>query len=560
MKLPAIRFPAFRLPLMGSSTPGLILRTGEVELLAMQGRKVTSRVRVPIEGKREDVDIVRAVQYALGAAELKTKKLAVSIPTADVLFRFFTMPVIPKPEWESAVQFEARKYIPFKIEELVWDYQVISTKSSDRLEVIFTAVQRETLERLQRLLSEAGVEPTRIEPRSLSLARLIQDVRGKGEQTFTCLVDVEAESAHLAIVRNGLPFLTRDISFSSGTQALSSLPSSTAEVGQGLATPIPETTAGTMEPKSQRLLSELSVSLDFFMREYPSSTISHVVLFGDETVVGPWCKGLSEQLHSSVELGHSFVERRVDGELQLSMASALGLLQGSERSGNASLDFLQRAQVKAASVAAKRVKVSPLGVEGRITALIQALRIPSTMLWAMPALGALLTMWWLGYQQVEGASRQLHQIVTARPARAGGINKLTQEQLKAMKDKMQTQVSLLRELLEAHTIVSDKLDALVRIIPNGVWFTSFSYQNPFNPSDGKSRPSLVINGACFLKEPGEELGAIQQFEDQIKRNPKFFNGFATERLGQITARVHTAANQQYTYQTFQLDCNADRRL
>ena len=57
---------------------GLVIRSKEVELLVMQGRKVTSCLRVPIEGT-EDAHLIQAIQKVVATSGLTIDKLAVSI-------------------------------------------------------------------------------------------------------------------------------------------------------------------------------------------------------------------------------------------------------------------------------------------------------------------------------------------------------------------------------------------------------------------------------------------------------------------------------------------------
>ena len=190
---------------------GLVIRAQEVEVLSLRGKTVASRVCMPIEG-REGSHIVQAIRKALAEASVETKRLAVSIPSREVLFRYFTIPQMPKQEWDAAVQFEARKYIPFKPETLVWDYRATASSSPDRLDVIFSAIPREAFSQVQELLTAADIQPTRIEPSSLSLARLLEPKKGTPSNEFVCLVDIEQDTAHLAIVKDRMPYLVRDIS------------------------------------------------------------------------------------------------------------------------------------------------------------------------------------------------------------------------------------------------------------------------------------------------------------------------------------------------------------
>jgi len=82
LAMPQLVLPKFSLPKIGGGgiATGLVIRASEVELLAMKGKSITNRVRVPLEGK-DDQALVTAIQKALGAVAVKTKRLAVSIST-----------------------------------------------------------------------------------------------------------------------------------------------------------------------------------------------------------------------------------------------------------------------------------------------------------------------------------------------------------------------------------------------------------------------------------------------------------------------------------------------
>ena len=67
-------------------TTGLVIRAKEVEVLSMRGKTVVSQARVPVEGSDEQ-HLVDAIQRAVDTASLKTKKVAVSIPSRSVAAR-----------------------------------------------------------------------------------------------------------------------------------------------------------------------------------------------------------------------------------------------------------------------------------------------------------------------------------------------------------------------------------------------------------------------------------------------------------------------------------------
>lgn len=536
---------------MSKMAAGLVVRDKEVELFAVQGKSVTARVRVPMDGN-ESHQLTHAIQKALSVSNLRTKRLAVSIPSQDVLFRFFTIPSVPKAELDAAVQFEARKYIPFKTELLIWDYRAIPSSVSGQLGVIFAAIPKELFNSLQEAFAAAGVQPTIIEPRSLSLARLVEGGKADTSNEFVCLVDVDDRAAHLAIVKDHLPYLTREVSFGS--------PQPSEPTAELLRTPVPSavdaspppmepvslmsTPEGEVDPRSQRLLSELSVSINFFMREYPSTTIARVVLFGEEARIAPWCRRLSEHLHCSVDLGSLWLDQRVQGGLPLSFASAVGLLQGVSDPKSVSLDFLKRSLIKPAGPQRSQVLALPMVPKN----ILGMLKSPQATVCASMAAGLLAIFWFLGSLMVSVERRQMEQVAQSSADVGWGLKEMTQEELEALKQKSGEQLSLLKRIIDQRERVAAQLDVLVRSVPEGVWFTGIAFQEGI---DGQKK-RLSVTGACFLPESGRQLTAIQKFEEQVKRNPIFAGGFRIAQVGQI--KIRSEDPERPSYRTFQLNC------
>ena len=71
---------------------------------------------------------------------------------------------------------------------------------------------------------------------------------------------------------------------------------------------------------------------------------------------------------------------------------------------------------------------------------------------------------------------------------------------------------------------------------------------------------LTVKGACYRGEADQDLSAIQQFGQQMKQNPAFFKGFATAWLDEITEQTSTAPEPEYTYRTFEYNCESERVL
>ena len=195
---------------------GLVLRTDAVEVVQLSrglgGVRLLGSARVPLTGPRagpptapeaaqlEDARVAEAIRQALGSLHAKTKRVVVAMPPHEVLLRSFSIPAVPKAELEAAVQFEARKYIPFKLSDLLWDYAVSPRARDKTLDVVFVALEREAFARLKGWLAAAGVEATLIEPQNFSLARVARLSQQASGDSFAAVVDIQPESAHIAVM------------------------------------------------------------------------------------------------------------------------------------------------------------------------------------------------------------------------------------------------------------------------------------------------------------------------------------------------------------------------
>lgn len=522
--------------LAGTTAPaGLVIRPGAVELLELKGNTVSARASIPLENKTP-AHLTAAIQKACETTGIKTKKFAVSILSPDVLLRFFVIPVVPRAEWDGAVQFEARKYIPFKTDELVWDAHVMPSKTSGKLDVIFAAVKKDTFASIEGALNAADVQPTLIEPHSLSMARLTAPDAAKPAGDFVCVVDVEATAAHLSIVRNGVPYLARDLSFSTAPHQ--------PDVG-------PQETGA--DPRSQRLLSELSVSIDFFTREYASAGITKIWLFGDESLIAPWCGWLADQLRCPVELGTPLLAPCADRALPLTFASAAGVLSAAKTRRAASLDFLNRTRAKPALSAAKTAKAIP-----DLSGVLASLKTPQAFVLGSVLAGLLLCVWFIGGGGVDAKRRQLQKLVESASQVGWGLDGMKREELEPVAAKIKPPLALLNQLMDRRVSVAAKLDALARSLPDGVWLTGVTYEDRMEGSAKQQMMRLLVKGACFLGEDGQELSAIQDMESRIKQDPRFFQGFNDGRLEEVAAQKD--AQRSYSYRTFQLKCSSERKL
>ncbi len=508
----------------GGRHEGLVLRAGAVEAMALRAGRVVAQASVPVEGKGE-LGISQAVEKALAASGIRSKRLAIAILTPDIVFRSFSMPSVPKSEIERAVQFEVRKYIPYKTETLVWDYRVLPTTGpqAGRTEVVFVAMQKEAFAGTLSALAAAGIQPTGVEPLSLSLARLVQKQRSGAAGAYQCVVDIERTSAHVAIVRDGVPMLSRDVAL-------------VGRAGSGEST--------TDDGRLQRLASELSVSIDFFLREHPGASVSQAWLFGDDAVADSWGTALSAQLRMPVSGGRAVLGVAAQGAASSGMAAGVGLLLERARGGCA-LDLLRQAAVRSG---AARPVVPAMPTTQEVLAL---LKTPQASVVAGGLIAALALVWLLGAQQIDAKRRQLQALQAARVTIGYGVDGMTHDALEPMVGAARERLHAIRQVVDRPISVARQMDALARALPDGVWFTSLTLDNRLDPA-GAARYQWDLKGACYLGEATSELNAIQELERRVRQSPALTPKGASAQV----ERIMEAASAEGTYRTFNLTCGA----
>ena len=93
----------------------------------------------------------------------------------EIILRSFVIPFLKPDEVENVIKFEAKKYMPFEIQDLSFVFHTIPIleNQTKRLLVIFFAVRKEVLARYERICKQANVPIVYSEPYMVSLTKAL---------------------------------------------------------------------------------------------------------------------------------------------------------------------------------------------------------------------------------------------------------------------------------------------------------------------------------------------------------------------------------------------------
>lgn len=160
------------------------------------------------------------IARALARAGTRTRQAAVAVAGASVITKTITMPASLKDnDMEEQIKAEADQYIPYSIDEVNLDFQVIGPTAKDpsSVDVQLAACRKEQVEQRVAALEIAGLVPTVVDIEAYALENacqlLYRQMPDEGLGKTVALVDIGASMTSLLVLHDRKPVYTRDQAF-----------------------------------------------------------------------------------------------------------------------------------------------------------------------------------------------------------------------------------------------------------------------------------------------------------------------------------------------------------
>src|SRR5437868_5898562 len=153
------------------------------------------------ESKREAA-VLKAIQELLSQKGYRGKNINVCAPGFHVFSKFVKLPPVDTSKVTQIIQYEAQQNVPFPLEEVVWDYQIMGTSASGELEVLLVAIKADVVEGLFRTADAAGLKLQLVDVSPAALCNAFRFNYGDLEGT-TMLLDIGAKTSNLLFFEKG---------------------------------------------------------------------------------------------------------------------------------------------------------------------------------------------------------------------------------------------------------------------------------------------------------------------------------------------------------------------
>ena len=317
---------------IGAST----VKIGEFQAAKAHGLRLTNfnYADLGIDPEHEEnrkALVVSTIRNALREKNIKTTPVVFSVSGQSVFTRFVKLPPVDESKVVQIIQYEAQQNVPFPIDEVIWDYQLLGKSPQGELEVVLLAIKSDIIEELTDGVESAGLRAQMVDVAPMALFNAVRYNYGDLEGC-TVVVDIGARTTNLLFIEHNRVF-SRSIPIAGNaiTQSIAaefSVPFLEAEqlkkthgfVALGGAYEEPESQTQARVSKiirnvMTRLHAEVARSINFYRSQQAGGAPTRLLLSGGSSIIPYTDRFFKEKVQIPIEYFNPFRNVEIDPQI-----------------------------------------------------------------------------------------------------------------------------------------------------------------------------------------------------------------------------------------------------
>jgi type IV pilus assembly protein PilM len=243
----------------------------------------------------------------------KAKDVCASLSGNAVIVKKITLPVMTESELAESIYWEAEQYIPFDIQDVNLDYQILDPgtgpEARGSMDVLLVAAKKEKIGDYTSVIAQAGRTPVIVDVDAFALQNAYEVNYGFEPGHVVVLLNAGASAININILQGDQSVFTRDISmggnaYTEAVQKELDLPFDAAEqLKKGI--PVDGATFEEAQPVlravTENVLLEIQKTFDFFKATASSDQMDRIMLSGGASRVDGFREMLQERFNAPVE-------------------------------------------------------------------------------------------------------------------------------------------------------------------------------------------------------------------------------------------------------------------
>ena len=322
---------------LGSAKTIVGLDIGSSSIKAVELKKVKGEVQVAHLGvERLGSDIVvdsmivdsgsvsGAISKLFSEHKFGSKLVATAVSGHSVIVKKISMQTVPENEVPDLLQTEAAQYIPFDMNDVNIDYQVLSEETNEpQMDVLLAAVKKDKILNYTNVLSLAGKIPEVVDIDAFALQNCYEYNYEPSPSSTVALLNIGASVMNINIVKGSTPLFTRDVSVG-GNQYTDSLQkeldlnfddAESLKMGHKVGTVSEDAKTPILQQVTEIIVLEIQKTFDFFRATAAGQHIEKIYLAGGSSAVPGLVEALRQEFSMPVEMLNPFqrIQANVNG-------------------------------------------------------------------------------------------------------------------------------------------------------------------------------------------------------------------------------------------------------
>ncbi len=149
--------------------------------------------------------IISTIRELMHDRGIKSGPVTLCVSGQSVFSRFVKLPPVDKEKVYQIILYEAQQNVPFPMNEVVWDYQLIG-RGEGELDVMLAAIKADIIVQLTDAVEEAGLQTDLVDVSPMALYNAVR-YNYSDREDCTLVIDIGARSTDLIFLEQGRVFI-----------------------------------------------------------------------------------------------------------------------------------------------------------------------------------------------------------------------------------------------------------------------------------------------------------------------------------------------------------------
>jgi type IV pilus assembly protein PilM len=252
----------------------------------------------------------------LVTAVTKTKDVVTSVSGHSVIVKKITLPLMTESELEESIQWEAERHIPFDINDVNIDFQIVGygSENPDLMDVILVAAKKDMINDYVSVIMESGLNPVLVDIDAFAVENMLAVNYDIDKEDTVAIANIGATVTNINILRNNISAFTRDV-FKGGNQITEEIQrqlhidyeeAEKIKLGKQVDGAAQSVVQNVLKTASESLAIEIGNTLEFFQSTSTYQKISKLFLSGGGAKIREFDIILQQQIGIPVEMANPF--------------------------------------------------------------------------------------------------------------------------------------------------------------------------------------------------------------------------------------------------------------